>query len=206
MLERDNTLRRFITTFFLFTFILFTTPPALAEIKMSIGKKRDITMLEPPQFVPRMPFKGPKNNDINITYFKGNLVLLSFWNTGCAFCILELPSLDRLQETFADKNVMVVPVSINNARNMSGFERVSKTYAKNKIQNLDIYIDPVGEFASVMNIGELPTSILIDEQGREIGRIEGETDWMAIEFKNFMKYMISEMEYRKRQKLKSAQN
>lgn len=186
--------------------MITTYRPALAEIKMSIGKERDITMLEHPEFVPRMPFKGPQNTDINITSFKGNLVLLSFWTTGCAFCILELPSLDKLQETFADKNVIVVPISINNARNMSGFEMVVKTYTKNKIKNLGMYIDQIGEFASVMDIGELPTSILIDEQGREIGRIEGETDWMSVEFKNFMKYMVSEMEYRKKQKLKSAKN
>ncbi|MCP4393779.1 MAG: TlpA family protein disulfide reductase [Alphaproteobacteria bacterium] len=190
----------FISTFIsLIAYLAFVaSTTAHAEMKMSIGKGRDITMLNTPEFVTRMPFKDENKKNVNINSFKGNLVLLSFWNTKCPHCLLELPSLDKLQKTFDGKKFLILPISVNNARNMSGHDRVSKTFKRYNIENLNIYIDSIGEFASSMKVGEFPTSILVDEKGHELGRIEGETDWMAIELKNFIKYMISEMEYRKK--------
>src|SRR3546814_11005009 len=84
----------------------------------------------------------------------------------CGPCREEMPTLDRLQERLGGPEFEVVALSIDRA----GIGVVSEFYAEISVQHLAKYIDESGKAADELNALGLPTTLLIDREGREIGR------------------------------------
>ena len=121
--------------------------------------------------------------DINLADFKGKLLILNFWATWCAPCKEEMPSLDNLQSNSKFYNLKIFPINI-------GQEDISKTeiFFKNLgIQNLDIYIDAPITLAKKFSLRGVPTTILLNKQGREFARIMGSIDFNNEDFINWLK-------------------
>jgi hypothetical protein len=84
-----------------------------------------------------------------------------------------MPSLDKLQAEMGKDRFVVVPLSLDT----SSRPKVAPFYADRNLANLGIYFDKGKKVMSALDVSVLPTSILIDGQGRELGRLEGEADW-----------------------------
>jgi hypothetical protein len=56
---------------------------------------------------------------------------------------------------------------------------VRKFYAEHGVQSLGVWLDPKGEAARAWGARGLPTTLIIDRQGREAARLEGALDWAA---------------------------
>ena len=128
-------------------------------------------------------FKDINQKIINLDDFKGKLILLNFWATWCAPCKEEMPSLDNLQSNSKFYNLKIFPINI-------GQEDISKTeiFFKNLgIQNLDIYIDAPITLAKKFSLRGVPTTILLNKQGREFARIMGSIDFNNEDFINWLK-------------------
>ena len=111
------------------------------------------------------------------------MILLNFWATWCAHCKEEMPSLDNLQSNSKFYNLKIFPINI-------GQEDISKTeiFFKNLgIQNLDIYIDAPITLAKKFSLRGVPTTILLNKQGREFARIMGSIDFNNEDFINWLK-------------------
>jgi thiol-disulfide isomerase/thioredoxin len=107
--------------------------------------------------------------------FAGRGVVLNLWATWCVPCVAELPSLAALAARLASAGVVVVPLSSDRG----GAAVVQKFYAGHAIAGLDVWLDPKGAAASALRARGLPTTLLIDRQGRERGRLEGGADWAS---------------------------
>jgi len=83
-----------------------------------------------------------------------------------------MPSLDRLQAKFDDK-LAVAAVS----EDRGGAQRVGPFVATLGLHKLKIYLDPQSNVAHAFKVRGLPTSIVIDAQGRVVGRVEGAAEW-----------------------------
>ncbi|MEQ8804169.1 MAG: TlpA family protein disulfide reductase, partial [Rhodospirillales bacterium] len=69
---------------------------------------------------------------------------------------------------------------------------VKPFFDKQGYKNLAIHLDPKGAFARANKVRGLPTTVLYDAQGREVGRVEGIAEWDAPDIKAFIRACLSE--------------
>jgi thiol-disulfide isomerase/thioredoxin len=118
--------------------------------------------------------------------FRGKFVLLNIWATWCVPCRKEMPTLDRLQGQLGGPDFEVVALSIDRA----GVNSVRKFYAEVGIQHLALRFDAAAEAPFKLGAVGLPTTLLIDRQGQEIGRLIGAAVWDSPEMIGFLKAEI----------------
>jgi thiol-disulfide isomerase/thioredoxin len=139
--------------------------PALARPLMPLH--------ETPREMLSPPFVDGAGRDLTLADFRGRVVLLNVWATWCAPCREEMPTLDRLQARLGGDDFHVLPLSIDRA----GLGPVRRFYDEIGIRNLDMYLaEDIRAMMAFAVIG-LPTTLLIDRQGRERGRLTGPAEW-----------------------------
>ena len=128
-------------------------------------------------------FKDANQKDVDLTDYKGKLIILNFWATWCAPCREEMPSLDSLQANIELTNLKIFPINISR-------ESLSKSenfFKELNIKNLDIYFDSPITLAKKFSLRGVPTTIIFDKKGKEFARIMGSLDFNNKEFINWLK-------------------
>nr|WP_207456884.1 TlpA disulfide reductase family protein [Azospirillum sp. SYSU D00513] len=138
---------------------------------------------ETPSPVADLAFTDGQGNATDLGAFKGRVVLLNLWATWCAPCVKEMPALDRLQAQLGGPGFEVVALSLDRG----GKEQVDPFYEKTGINNLKRYYDTPSASMRALTLRGLPTTLLIDAQGRELGRIEGAVEWDSPEVVEFLR-------------------
>ena len=159
---------------FLIIFIFIITNSFAKEVD---GIK-NLLIIENPKKLDDLTFLDDKNNQLNLSDFKGKLVLLNFWATWCAPCKEEMPSLDLLQEMKNLNNLKIFPINVgqdNLDKSLNFFEDL-------KIKNLKPYFDSPVTLAKKFQLRGIPTSIIINKNGEEFGRIVGSIDFTDKKF------------------------
>ena len=179
--------RNFLTRrrFFLAAVPAFYALPALADVGPSLltcaMAKFKLAAARKP--LPDFAFLDAKDGERKLADWRGKTVLVNFWATWCAPCVKEMPSLDKLQAEMGKASFAVLPLSLDGPTR----SKVAPFYESTKLANLDIWFDRGRKVQQALDVSLLPTSILIDAQGREIGRLEGEADWDTPEAISLMK-------------------
>jgi thiol-disulfide isomerase/thioredoxin len=114
-----------------------------------------------------------EGKEVTLDAFKGKVVVLNLWATWCVPCIKEMPSLERLSVKMKDKGVAVMSVS----QDRGGMKQVGPFLDKHGLKALPIYLDAKGTVLKAIAGRGLPTTLVIDKEGREIGRLEGDAEW-----------------------------
>ena len=122
---------------------------------------------------PLLSFLDEHGEKLTLEKFRGRVVVLNLWATWCAPCIEELPTLDHLQQQLKPLGVIVIALSIDR----DGPKIVREFLDENEITNLAVFVDPTMRAQSDLNVIGLPTTIIIDRDGRERGRIVGPAGW-----------------------------
>lgn len=123
---------------------------------------------------------------VSLADFNGKVVMVNFWATWCAPCIRELPSINRLQATLGGDDFTVVAINID-----TGGKAVAAPFAKRlEIDNLDLYLDPRGSTSRAMGVNVMPTTVVYDRQGKEVGRLEGGAEWDSPEALALLRWFI----------------
>jgi thiol-disulfide isomerase/thioredoxin len=167
----------------------FFAAPALAKLgpDLATGTLAKFTLAKEPKPLPDLAFTDAEDKPIKLADYKGKTVLLNFWATWCAPCVKEMPSLDKLQAEMGKDKFVILPLSLDGPSK----PKVAPFYADRKLANLGIYFDKGKKTMSTLDVSVLPTSVLIDPQGREIGRLEGDADWDKPEALALMKAAVS---------------
>ncbi|PDT90767.1 hypothetical protein CO669_07210 [Bradyrhizobium sp. Y36] len=105
--------------------------------------------------------------------FAARLTVLHFWASWCVPCRVELPALSALQSDLGREGVRVVAVSIDRL----GWDAIDRTTSKLGVRDLELYHDRDREAAVALDVAALPTTILVDAQGREVARMRGQGEW-----------------------------
>lgn len=126
-----------------------------------------------PTAAPAVDFTDETGAHGDLSRFKGKLTLLNLWATWCAPCIHEMPSLARLKAARDNDRFEVVTIS----QDLKGASAVDDFFAKNAIPGLPRYVDPKNTFSQVFRINAMPTTLLFDRDGNELGRLEGVAEW-----------------------------
>ena len=149
------------------------SPPARAEAIASLGETIGLVPAEVPVPVAELSFTDAEGATLDLTDFRGRLVLLNLWATWCAPCIEEMPALDALEGALGGDGFAVVALS----QDQGGMNAVSPFWEEAGLRHLAIYLDKTMAAGRAIEARGLPTTLIIDPEGRELGRVEGPADW-----------------------------
>lgn len=144
------------------------------------------SLLDRRAVLPDVSFVEGEGRPMRLSDFRGKTILLNVWATWCPPCRREMPALDRLQAKLGGPGFEVVALSIDRG----GAQAVKSFFEELNIRELRIYADPTTQASSDLSAIGLPTTLLIDPQGREIGRKVGPAEWDSPEVvKVIQKYL-----------------
>ena len=126
-----------------------------------------------PRVLPELPFQDARGTPMGLADFRGKVVLVNVWATWCAPCRKEMPALDRLQQKLGGSGFEVVALSIDRG----GVASVRRFYEEIGIRALAIYVDPSTQAATQLKAIGIPTTLLVDREGRELWRKTGPAEW-----------------------------
>ena len=145
---------------------------------------KNIVIYEKPKVIEELKFKDLNLQEVDLTDKKGNIMILNFWATWCAPCRREMPSLERLTHKFPEVKVYAINMEKPNKLSARDF------FQSIGVSSLDIYFDPDFKLVKQFKMRGLPTSILIDKNGKEFGRVVGEINFMNKNFIELLKRYI----------------
>jgi thiol-disulfide isomerase/thioredoxin len=109
-------------------------------------------------------------NAVKFSSFKDQPIILHFWATWCEPCLTELPHYNR----FA-KNSKAINIAI--CIDKTPPQKIRDFCQEKGIQDIQLAVDPNSILARRFQANALPTTVLINRKGQEIGRIAGPVDW-----------------------------
>ena len=139
-----------------------------------------------PEGVPEVKFQDASGRERTLADWRGKVVLLNLWATWCLPCRKEMPALDRLQREMASDQFEVVAVSVDR----TGLAGARKFLDEAKVEKLTLYADGTARMATTLRAAGLPATLLIDRQGREIGRLLGPAEWDSEDAKRLIRWAL----------------
>ncbi len=156
-----------------------------------VGWMQNVELYERTRPRPDFQWQDEQGQPVSLTDFAGKVVLFNFWATWCAPCIRELPSLDRLNTKLGGDKFIVVTLNIDRAGKPVALKMVKRL----KLKTLALYLDPTLKISRALGVKVMPSTFLFDDEGRELGKLEGPAEWDAPEAIDFMKYFIDHPNY-----------
>jgi len=143
------------------------------------GEVAALGIASDPKRLPELAFADADGKPRTLGAFQGKTVLLNLWATWCVPCRKEMPALDALQAKLGDDKFQVVAVNID-TRNP---EKPKIWLDEVGIRQLGYYADPSAKvFQELKAIGKavgMPTTLLIDPNGCELGVLAGPAEWAS---------------------------
>lgn len=123
--------------------------------------------------MPTFALAGLDGKKVANTDLAGKPVLLNLWATWCGPCVIEMPTLDKLAAAKAG-SLRVLTVSQDSA---GMADKVKAFHAEHALTHVTPLLDPDNDLSFHYNTGVLPTTIVYDAAGKEVGRVVGAFDW-----------------------------
>jgi len=149
--------------------------PLLLIVAISHGQEKNL---------PQVNLKDMKNKTHSLNEMvEGQVTLINFWATYCVPCRKEMKHLNRINKTYADQNVQVIGISIDDSRTVG---RV-KSMVKSQKLEYTVLLDTEQKLYKNFNTTAMPFSILVDAQGKILwehtGYLPGDEAQMEAEIK-----------------------
>lgn len=161
------------------------------------SRSSQFILLRPVDPTPSTIIQGIDGTRVDLTRFRGRVVLLNFWASWCLPCAYEMPSLDRLAATADPSRLGIVAVAIDR----DGAATVAPFLRKHGLAHLSIGLDPDQRLGSLstdhvsagaLPLWGLPITYIIDKRGAVVGYITGAAEWDSPKARAFLDYFINE--------------
>ena len=167
-------------------------PAPAAKSELARFATGSIARLETPadlQPAPAYVFRTRDGADARLSDFRGQVVVVNVWAMWCAPCRTEMPTLARLAELYADSDLVVLPINVDNTAD-------AIADAKSFIdvhEPLPLYSDPKFQLPfELPGKGKMPQTVLLDRQGRIRAHFSGEADWASPEARALIDALLAE--------------
>jgi thiol-disulfide isomerase/thioredoxin len=156
------------------------TSALLQKLKpLARGEVAAVSVPDRPVLVPDLAFRDAEGKARQLADWRGKTVLVNLWATWCVPCRKEMPALDALQQRAGGPNFQVVTINID-TRDLEK----PKTWLKEVgVSHLEYFADPNAKvFQDLKAVGRafgMPTTLLIDANGCELGTIAGPAEWAS---------------------------
>lgn len=160
---------------------------AAAVLAVAQEPPKTFILHDAPKPIAKIEFQDSDGKARSLADFRDKVVLLNVWATWCRPCRAEMPTLDRLQSELGGPGFEVLALSIDRA----GIDVVTRFYFEVGVAHLTRYVDSSGRAAWQLSTVGLPTTLLIDREGREIGRLVGPAEWDAPNMVAFLRRHLS---------------
>ena len=170
----------------LLALLLQAADPATAQTA-DADIRAGLTIWPTPKPVAEVEFSDGEGKRRTLGDFEGKIVLLNIWATWCAPCREEMPTLDRLQERLGGKDFQVLALSVD----PDGTQLVRDFYTEIGIRHLELYIDERAQANRDLGAYGLPATLLLDRQGRELGRKLGAAEWDSPEVIDYLRELMT---------------
>lgn len=152
----------------------------------AVGEMANFAVFEAPERPDPVQFVDGDGQARSFDDWKGKVVLVNLWATWCGPCRHEMPALDRLQAELGGDEFEVLAVSLDR----SGLDLPKAFYAENNIEHLGLYNDASARTGVALGVFGMPTTVLLDREGRLLGRLVGPAEWDAPDAVALMKAAI----------------
>ena len=132
-------------------------------------------------------FKDHHGKQLTLHNFRGNLTILNFWATWCKPCVVELPSLNKLQtliKPYGSEIIAIVPDNNEGNKAKSFLRRL-------RLNNLNYYVDVNKNTAASFNVNSIPMSYIVNGKGHVVAFAEGAIDWTSRENIKFIRTLLA---------------
>ena len=160
-----------------------TAPAGPGSNPLSQGHVAAFVFRKAPETLPDVKFQDAAGADRTLADWRGKVVLLNLWATWCLPCRKEMPSLDRLQKEMGSDKFDVVAISVDR----KGAAASKKFLDETQVERLALYVDATARLSSELRVVGLPATLLLDAQGREIGRLLGGAEWDSEDAKRLIR-------------------
>ena len=113
----------------------------------------------------------PTGRPVSLSEFRGKIVFINFWTTWCLACVIEMPSMEKLHQRFKDKDFIMVAINLQESA-----ARVKQFYEEYKL-TFTALLDITGDVGAALGIRSIPTTFILDKNGRIIGKALGPREW-----------------------------
>ena len=141
------------------------------------GAMAPLVVRPQPIDLPDFTFAGEGGAAKSLRDFAGKVVLLNVWATWCVPCREEMPALDKLEAKLGGKDFAVVAVNIDKG----GPDKAAAFLMETGATHLPLYTDPEGKLFVTLKAVGMPTTLIVDREGKEIARLVGPADWASPE-------------------------
>ena len=143
------------------------------------GEVAAVNLAKSPLKLPALAMQDAQGKPLTLEHWRGRTVLLNLWATWCVPCRKEMPALDALQDRLGGPGFEVVSINIDTRD-----PDKPKTWLNEVgIHKLAYYADPSAKaFQDLKAVGRafgMPTTLLVDPHGCEIGTIAGPAEWAS---------------------------
>jgi len=135
---------------------------------------------EPPE-APDFTLSDVEGRPVRLREFRGKLVFVNFWATWCPPCRLEMPGMEQLYQTFKQTDFAMLALSIDR----QGAQVVAPFMKELKL-TFPALIDHKTEVARQYGLRGLPTTYLIDREGRLVRKLIGAHEWDEPQMLDFL--------------------
>jgi peroxiredoxin len=161
-----------------------TSAAGFEALFAALGIHRPAEPTEAPDFT----LQDLNGQPVRLRELRGKVVLLNFWATWCAPCLHEMPSMERLFQTFQHTAFVLLAISMDR----QGAE-VARPFVDNLRLTFPVLLDPASEVARQYGVRGLPTTYLIGADGRLLGAVVGARDWYRTEAKALIAGLVRQI-------------
>jgi peroxiredoxin len=153
----------------------------------SLSSKLDIKPIKGNKALPSIILEDLNGKKVDLKIFKGKVIFLNFWATWCGPCKEEMPSMETLYGQFKDRNFVFLTISVD----YEGSKPV-REFIERSGYTFPVLVDPKSETLDIFEVTGIPTTFVIDKQGKMLGKAIGPRNWNSPEIVSYLTQLISQ--------------
>ncbi|WP_169974655.1 redoxin domain-containing protein [Tautonia rosea] len=165
----------------LVSFVIDLTAPTSLQVEVTehsiapeLWQRAGFTVISNPGIAPPLEVVSAGGLTQRLEDFQGRWVLLHFWGTTCASCLEEMPALGTLAERFQNQGPQVLAICTDQSDPMEASRSLNS-----HTRAISAVVDLTGLAMLRYQATTLPTTAVVDPEGRLIAHQTGAIDWTA---------------------------